>query len=148
MKAELRVVTQTGNSEFSWSDVGSRERAAGLRSLAGEESRTVPHFFFQNKATKLLKTLGSVPKSDRTIPISDTVGGIRIRVAMGGDDGGGNHTFPGGAEPSNLFKAPKRSFLGCHGQALGPVIRFQPEQERPLPSERPLENTAQKEFFF
>ena len=30
--------------------------------------------FSQNKPIKLLKTLGSVPKSDKTIPISDTCG--------------------------------------------------------------------------
>jgi hypothetical protein len=47
-------------------------------------------FFLKNNPTKLLKTQGGVPKSDKTIPISDTFGGITFRVAMGGENGGGN----------------------------------------------------------
>ena len=69
LNSKLRVIIQARNTGISWSDAGSKGRAAGLRSLAGEESSTVPDFFFQNKPTKLLKTLGSVPKSDKTNPI-------------------------------------------------------------------------------
>ena len=41
----------------------------------------------KNNPTKLLKTQGICPESDKTIPISDTYGGIRLRVAKGGEDG-------------------------------------------------------------
>ena len=62
----------------------------------------LPSLFLSNKPTKLLKTLDSVPKTNKTIPISDTVGGMRFRVAMGGESSGGNQSLPGGAKPSNL----------------------------------------------
>jgi len=43
----------------------------------------------KNNPTKLLKTQGRCPESNKTIPISDTAGGIGFRVAMGGEGGGG-----------------------------------------------------------
>jgi hypothetical protein len=48
-----------------------RDSPRGLRIKRKQGARSKGSLSFKNKATKLLKTLGGVPKSDRTIPISE-----------------------------------------------------------------------------
>ena len=59
-------------SATGWRRIGENEMSQQSRNVIQDQLRTHKTFFWQNKPSKLLKTNARCPKSDKTIPISDT----------------------------------------------------------------------------
>ncbi len=84
VEMEKRGVGKQSKGNFGIEGLTGSRIGPALNTLEGHSSpleftlkwrvgvRRLVHFFFENKPTKLLKTQGRCPESDKTIPISDT----------------------------------------------------------------------------